>query len=1434
MKCGDLIWRRYPEGFRGGPGWICWNVAGLLLAFLMFSLSAGAVDSQGFTAGEFDAESLKLRTALHYDPLVEQSLKSLVRLYSDAKRTDELIGLYQAHVAKYPDDVGAKTVLLRILKSLERPEFDEQITAAVQQHPDYAALQYLLFQFLDGKGDPRAPEVLSRAIDLEEKPGRKSEWLNQLLQISEDEPSRGLAVAHLKRLLDQEKQTGESFLKLAELMQRYLYWDLSLKALAKAVEAGVDPETGLQIEILSARAEAALGEKKLAGKRLDAVLERLAPDHWMRGEVIRLRVNVFASDAERDAMLEKMKSAYDAAPNSESVILDYAELLVAVDRREEAADLLLDGAARLPESKILEERVLNLLELLSDNVRLEKFLAGKLESDPSRLDLRYQLVKVRYALGKPLDADQDFQAVLAALPESVAGKRMLDLARYLRSFKQLAPAAKYFREFLKSNANRLDVIRELTEVYLEQKNRRAANQLLARVSVKDAKVENVLDLVQFVIDERLFPQAQRLLSERLADDPNQFELGVLYFQVLAEMGDRSGAERWIDQIRPHADTPARYARWLAAGLQAHASSETVDRFFDSELNRFTFSDSNWTPDRVEKFLILCEQGEKRNLKGRVSLAIQNRLAGSKLDVSASVRLRKLLVRSYEDDPSRLQEMEEQLQLLAREDPDEAPQYDLQRALIYHRSNREDLAEEMIRNVDLSKVKSVRLLRETVPVILDFGDETRAERVLAAITELDPRDLHSWEERLSLLAAMGDEKEFRNVVSSLLQDFDEVKLSDSSREALTLQRLDSFWRSEARLLSAADTGNEEDALALLDVVDREAQTPDRLWTQWTRTFLLKRLGRTRESEEAGARLEALLKSGKSGELSFPDGLSIASSSARDVALMDDFHGDQPETEEIPLLAGPTMGWAFEVEAGAKILRFQAVSGSVLVLDDRGSVYRISTRTGKLIWKENLGISEQVVSVEPGITSSREPDTLVFQNQIDPVPDSRITEPDSRSVARKVRPFVADDRSFYLTFGPEIRAYSINQCALLWRSRLPGGSATEAPISAGSAVPEINLAMGKGNKNGILAVSDPVTGRVGAIDRETGKMLWSKTLLRTREPADKGVLHLFSLNCGLSISGNQIFVFGRAPAVLNLHTGEEIWRFGNGQVSTFPVVLRKDRTESVDGSPDLPGILDTANKSEAWKHGNRGWPPQKRVLLVDYLTQADAGGDRAVSFLKYPFSLVAPAVDWARSRSVNGILADASLGDGYLWLMGNGGVRRVSLSLPIASGYFPVKGSFLGQTENHGWFLDAGKLNHADFRRNRSIGISLSNLGRSEDLRGVLHGDQVVVSGERGLEIFHAETGRPVAAWGWPEELIDHLKKRGATGQSASQVETEFVWQGVIRKGEMNQVAYLYPVLDSVQGSDYFTVFKQRILVALREAGKGTQDDVPGSAGETPGR
>ena len=71
----------------------------------------------------------------------------------------------------------------------------------------------------------------------------------------------------------------------------------------------------------------------------------------------------------------------------------------------------------------------------------------------------------------------------------------------------------------------------------------------------------------------------------------------------------------------------------------------------------------------------------------------------------------------------------QLQLLAKEDPGRASEYDLRRALMYHSLQRTDLAGETLEKVDVSTVADPKLLKAAYLVFIEYKMPEAARRCL---------------------------------------------------------------------------------------------------------------------------------------------------------------------------------------------------------------------------------------------------------------------------------------------------------------------------------------------------------------------------------------------------------------------------------------------------------------------------------------------------------------------------------------------------------------------------------------------------------------------------------------------------------------------------------------------------------------------------------
>ncbi len=1356
----------------------------LALMFVVTPLipQPAAGQERTLSAEQFEDASLQFRTALHYDSLFEASVDGLIRLYREADRIDELVGLYQSHIEQYPDDAGSKSVLIQLLTREKREGAGELVTSAVTLHPQFPALQYLQFRFLEGKGDVRALDSLSRAIDLEPNLARRDQWLEELLQLSEGDEARTLAGAQLAKLFNVEGQSSADYMALAKLTQRYLFWSLSLEAITRAMTGGLSPDGEVEASVMQATALRELGRGGEAAAILDTLLSKLSGDHWRRREILSMRLSAVATEAERKEIVAKFKKAYDDQPESETAALDYAEILIAGEEQSEAIRLILRAAATQASSNLIEARALELLLSGNDSAALESFLESRLEVDPERADLRFQLVQVRYALGKDAEAEQDFKVVVAGLEPSELSDRILELQRYLRSIDRVEAAGIYLERYVRNYPDRLDVARELAEVYVSRENHRAVDPLIATLDVSSAASEAVADLAAFLMSEGFFASARSVLATRLGADPSNFELGLLLIEVHGALGDEAATLELAPKMRGLADSPERYSRWLEAAVKANTQLETVDRFFANEQARFSFDKDEWAKDKVEKFVILCEAGKLKLQVEEIALAVRAQLESSTFDATLKTRLRKFLVGMLEVDLAAAPEVEAQLKSLAEEDAPNRPEYDLQRALLYHRTQRIDLAQSLLTTINFSEIQSPKILQEAIEILVGYGYLREAAEALAVVNKLLPEDVFSWERRLTLLATLNRESDFRAVVRQLRGEEAPIKLKEDSLALLDTHLQSSFWRSVSRLISTGDPNRFEETLPLLASVDREDQSlTHAAWTEWTRAIVLRTLGREDEASEALARLNTLLVKQNINLIEFPDGLTLNGASAATLVTETTAGTAQsPGVNAASLLTKSEVGWAFEVEPGARLEQFGQSGELILALDNRGTVYSLDRKSGKLLWRERL------VSRDQGPGTKR--------------PDLFITRPETpsgdSSEVKNVRPFLLEEDRFFILTGDHLKAFSSREGELLWSAQLKAAALEEAPPADG-ARPGTLMDL----SNGRLVVFRPDEGILFAFDTDSGKQLWESRVWKEK-PAGR----LSSLNAGLNVTAERVFAYGWQSEVLDVATGQSLWGFDRAIASTFPVTLRKDRGVEVSEEALLKEAIEPLNR------------------LVDF-TRSDLTSGFLSSLENETLSMVSPAVYWTRERLQEGTESYAVIAEGFLWLMQGKSLRRLSLRLPVASRQLAASGTFLGVVKNHAWFLDGQSLLHLDFTTERLSTVDLSDLG--PNLRAVLSGNQLVIRGQASAKVVNALTGSVVAAHAFPPELLAHLKAvaevRPYEARAAS------LWRGSVFLPENGEPRYCLPIKDSISEGSYVTQFGGNVLVCFKPL-KATVTATGGNAPE----
>jgi len=1432
-----------PRLRRGGAG------ALLASAFAMALASAPGLMAQESEVLSLTEETHPYRAALHHDPLLDSQLEHLVRLYERAGRVDELIGLYRSHIERYPDDAVTKAVLVRILKKVDHPGEGELLASATLLHPGFAPLQYLLYLFLDEKGDPRAVDALSTAIELETNQAKKSEWLEELLKLSEDERAREMAEQHLTRILELENQTGSQWLAHARLMERYRFRELGLRAVAKASAAGLRSEEGVEAEILAARMEFELEQRDLAGRRLDQLLARLAPDHWQRREIMSLRMGVVATEEEREATLGSLRRAYEERPESETAALDYAEALLAGERRREAAQVLSASAGALPASVLLESRAIEILESINDSDVFERFLAERLELDPERADLRFRLVKIYFSLRRDAEAEQEFRVVLAGLDLQEVTAKLLELQRYLRGIERPAAALSLLEHHVRNHPASLAVARELADVYAASGRGDELPRIVGMLDPEGVSAGDVVDFARFLISRELAVAARRLLEAKLESlESPDFTLTLLMIEVLGIVGDAAEADRFIARGREQVDSPERYRSWVEASASATRRLESLDRFLESEERRYSFDDGEWNPLRIEQFLILCEVARDRLQRDRVLSAVRSQLAAANVDASLKLRLRRFLVGLLVDDPGAFEEVDEHLKQLAVEDAGKRLEYDLQRALVYHRARRPDLAKTLLVGTDFSRISTVSLAHESVEVLIEFGFLTEAASALAAVNRLSPEDVFSWERRLTLLAVLAEETAFRSIVRQLRSEEAPLRLGPDSLAGLDRHLVASYWRSVSRRIASGDAKQFEEVLPLLATVDRESVGIQAgAWTEWTRAVVLQSLGRENEATEARERLTGLIGAGGESSIAFPDGLSLSLAGAElflNRALVS-VRDEAPGSAEF-LLPQPEMRWAFELEPGNRIDRIARTEAQILVMDRRRQVHALDSQSGKLLWKRSF-------SQGGDRSSTRAPIQWPGAGRT-----SSAVAAGTESI-KLVPSFAAQGDRFFILHEGRLEARRAEDGSLLWAEPLPFEPADDAEVSSQGARPGILLKV-----EGEHAVAfQPASGDAAGFESSGGKLLWHRRIgdvsgagPETGESAAEALLQsrgrgspevasrLYSLNSGLDLDRGLVFVYGWETAVLDAATGRILWDFTGGGGVTFPVVLRRDRSvaEAVDSAgvgavavraradestsaeapgaevpgeepdPDsVPAELASANGS-----ASRGGRIETGVSLIDYLKGPPRRGTRPPLFRDgrgESAAMLSSGAYWARARLRSGGAAMGVLDGGYLWLMQDGRVRRVSARFPVAARELPAQGTYLGRSGQHLWFLEGATLHHLDFLHDRVSAVDVSAVG-GERVKAHLEGNQILVSGRDGLRVINAITGRIVGSGEWPRNFVDYLEwSRNGEAVDPSPEPAISLWQGQVLPLSVGGPRYCLPLADAIRGEHYVERFGERVLVSF---------------------
>jgi hypothetical protein len=1298
-------------------------------------------------------QSLPLRTALHHDPSLAAPLDRLLTMYRSAGQLKELVELYEGHTRQFPNDQNGLIVFIRLKAATGDPETLRMARSAVTRFGKNAYLRYLLFDILRRRHAPKALAHLDQAIQLQPLPNRRLAWIDELLTAAVAADRRDLAEKHLKTLTA-DATTAEARLELARKMNRYEFFDLALEQLNAPANDAISPEVMVATQLEAANSEVGLDRAKDAASRLDKLLQKLTADYWQRGEIIRRRLALIDTQAEREAIIAAARKDIERNPRGEAAILDLAQILAALQLRRDALTLLVEASKRLPKSESIERRTLEMFDRLRDERGRAKFLAERLKLQPARADLAVQQIKTLYELGHRDDARKALDGLAKKLDVDNRIKTILEMARFLRRSSMITDAAELFRDLISDAPDRIDIRRELAETYLALGQPGRIRPLFAGKISDGASLEDVLDLIQFMIQHELYVEARSALEQRLKQEGESLELQLLLLSIERRLGNIRAGERLIDDSRELADTAARYRMWLEAAVQFHDQFETVENLLVEEESRIELDPAKWTTRRLQRRLAYAEVCADNGRLDAALVMLQNDLA-DELPADFRVKLRRAMIGLLEKQPQLIAQLTDQLKLLGEEDGRFIDEATARLALLHSRAQRADLITPLLAKINLSNIQDASLLSSLEAIYRQQGRTVDVLFILGRLTELNPTDRSNWQRWLTSLAGTGDESRLRGALRQLLLGVQKMPLDETTKALLESHLADSYWRTIARRLAIDTDASVAQSLVPLDAVERMAQDDRQwLWVTWTRAFVLNRLQRGEPRDEAIGELERIVKliyeragneSPERLQIALPDGMTIDLQHARRLLV-------EPARRQTPSrpaasdgpLAPFAMLWKFDI-GNANVHALDVIDDDrLLVSSSRGDLHCVNRVTGKLLWTLN-----NVVSTIPM--------ALVQQyGHSDAVPSPGPS-----------RPLVDGNGKIFVGSVSEVTCYSDTNGALLWQADV--GATSAAAPSTGSA----HVLLFRYREQ--LITFEPVSGTITRIDPVTGKIVWDMTVT-TEAPS-----HIGWHNSGASLSGDWLMVYGRQAAVVDLKSENILWSFEPWRVRKFPIELNEPDNENSDSAASQAQVTAVNSghthhhihsglvHARSWSGPSLGMSPRsyyglnpnpsqpQQVQFASFLAPANQAAVQSAN-PQYNLTLSSPAVVWS-ALARQGSHRSAELIGRTLLLRDQSGIQIVHTDLPLSGKRISVAGTFLGTSGRTACFAAPGQLYFVDTVtgnvRNNGPGAN-TRPGFAAPAQAALSGPLVYTSSSHGILCVNALTGQTVFTSDWPKELLQQIE------------------------------------------------------------------------------
>ena len=1341
------------------------------------AFAQGDADPPADDGQSFDDQSIALRTALHNDPTLASPLERLVAIYREEGKLKELIGLYRGHVRQYPADQNGQTVLLRLLIATGDPSALASAQASVQQFPQNGFLQHVLFELLKLRNDAKAIEHLDKAIELETRPARRMAWLEKLLPEADLRDRRDLSEKHLKAFAKLPRN-GEQRLGLGRMMNKFRFYEMALELLSQSDATPAPPEVMVDIELEAASAQVGLDEADAAAERLEKLLGKLSGDYWRRSDIVRRRLALITSPEKREEIIAAARKRVEDSPNDEAASLDLAQTLAALQLRREALEALLTAGKRLPKSEVLEQRTLDMFDRLRDERGRDEYLQVRIKAAPRRSDLVLLRVKSQYLLGKRESADKLFEGLIKPMSKKDKAIQVLEMARFLRRSNLTTEAATWFERTLELDSNRLDVRRELAETRLALGQRHKVKDAFEGSISAEAPVEELLDLVQFMLQQKLLVEASGLIRSRLKTDEKNLDLQILLINVERRMGRLASGTELIEKARDLADTGARYRAWLEAAVSFFDEFEATEGFLITEGNRLQAEIGKWTITQMERRLSFAEVASANDLTDSAAGMLRGDLR-AELSPAMRLAIRRKLIDILKDEAMHIVTVEDELNRLAEEDPESISQYSAQLALLHKRLNREDRAVQFLQKVDPKQIRDAALLSSLITAFkhrTDYG--VLMTDILERLTQLNPGDRGTWEQWLTVLAAKGDEEGLRVELRRLLAGIKELTLDEKTREMLQLYLADSYWRSISRELASGRKASLANMLPLLDAIERMARDDQQwLWMSWIRAYALNRLQNEKARDEAIAELDRIIErhsvpseapNGKPilPRIIFPDGVSVSIEQSRALLSGSEEGNKAPAIAESNAVLPPLKTrWTWD--GSGDVTSIQPIGKQVLIAEQSGQVSCIDRKTGKLIWTRSAVLATGFTNSNPGYFNASLPTSMAQMEglQLIPLTSSGSGEPDR---------FCASGLS-------HVSCFSLRDGSLLWKADV--GATARKP---GQAWPKLNLQSQAGvtvfpQKDGReLLTWDPITNTLARIDAATGKMLWFSTT-----PGVTGTRTGY--NSGASLQGDRLLVYGSQTAILDANTGETIWSFEPQALRAFPIDLdEKTTTPGVPvAGPVGPGGFFSPGQQQQMQVYLQQNPQlmmqvqqqmsmgsmtshQAQAMVMQYMNGGVMTSVNPWQFNRQnPLVLASGAVSWAnnarRGTGSKGILMGSQI-----VLFQNSQVQTVDLDVPLAGKTVTAPGYVVGLSGRIACVL--GSNSNLSFVNLKTGSVRtfaptdvLPEQGKVPTARtqATLSGSLVYISGQRGITCISVRSGEAIYTAPWPQTITPAYEKVALT-------------------------------------------------------------------------